>query len=38
MLAKAVEPIYKARGIATNLNNEPAPVEKEDDVFSGMFV
>lgn len=38
MVAKALEPLYKARGIATNLGNEPEPVQKEDGVFSGLFM
>ena len=38
MVKKALEPVYKSRGIATNLNNEPEPVKKEDDLFAGMFM
>ena len=37
-VAKAVEPLYKARGIVTNLNGEPEPVGKSDDLFDGLFV
>ncbi len=36
--AKALEPLYKSRGLATNLNNEPEPVKKEDDLFAGVFM
>jgi hypothetical protein len=38
MVKKALEPIYKSRGIPTNLNNELEPVRKSEDVFDGMFV
>ena len=38
MLREALYPVYKSRGIATNLNNEPEPVKKDDDLFAGMFV
>lgn len=38
MMKKALEPVYKARGIATNLNDEPEPVKKESDVFAGLFM
>ena len=38
MLREALDPVYKSRGIATNLNNEPEPVKKDDDLFAGMFV
>lgn len=38
MVEKALEPLYKARGIATNLNNEPEPISKENDVFTGLFM
>ncbi len=38
MMKKALEPVYASRGIPTNLNNEPEPVEKNDDVFSGLFM
>lgn len=37
-VAKAVEPLYKARGIVTNLNGEPEPVGKSDDLFDGLFL
>ncbi|MGN0613034.1 MAG: XkdF-like putative serine protease domain-containing protein [Porcipelethomonas sp.] len=37
-VAKAVKPLYKARGMATNLNNEPEPVKKESDLFAGVFM
>ena len=32
-VAKALEPLYKSRGIATNLNNEPEPVVKEEEHY-----
>lgn len=38
MVKSAMEPLYKARGIVTNLNGEPEPVGKSDDIFDGMFV
>lgn len=38
MLREALEPVYKSRGLSTNLNNEPEPVKKEDDLFAGMFM
>ena len=38
MVKKALEPVYKSRGISTNLNNEPEPVKKESDVFAGLFM
>lgn len=37
-VAKAVEPLYQSRGIATNLNNEPEPVKKDADLFAGVFM
>lgn len=38
MVKSAMEPLYKARGIVTNLNGEPEPVGKSDDLFDGLFV
>ena len=38
MVKSAMEPLYKARGIVTNLNGEPEPVGKSDDLFEGLFV
>ena len=38
MVKSAMEPLYKARGIVTNLNGEPEPVNKSDDLFEGLFV
>lgn len=38
MVKSAMKPLYEARGIASNLNNEPEPVGKSDDIFEGMFV
>lgn len=38
MVQKALEPLYKARGIPTNLNNEPEPVKKSEDEFVGVFI
>ena len=38
MVKSAMEPLYKARGIVTNLNVEPEPVGKSDDLFDGLFV
>lgn len=38
MMKKSLEPVYKSRGIATNLNNEPEPVKKDADLFAGLFV
>lgn len=38
MLQKALEPLYQARGIPTNLNNEPEPVKKSEDEFAGVFI
>ena len=38
MMKKALEPVYKSRGIVTNLNGEPEPVGKSDDPFEGLFV
>ncbi len=38
MVKSAMEPLYKARGIVTNLNGEPEPVGKSDDLFNGLFV
>ena len=39
MITAAIEPILKARGIPSNLNDEQKPVEKgEADVFDGFFV
>lgn len=37
-VCKAIEPLYKARGIATNLNDEPETISKSDDTFAGLFV
>lgn len=38
MVKSAMEPLYKARGIVTNLNGEPEPVGKSNDLFEGLFV
>lgn len=38
MVKKALEPVYRSRGIATNLNNEPEPVKKDADLFAGLFM
>lgn len=38
MVKSAMEPLYKARGIVTNLNGEPEPVGKSGDLFEGLFV
>lgn len=38
MVKSAMEPLYKARGIVTNLNGELEPVGKSDDLFDGLFV
>ena len=38
MVKSAMKPLYEARGIVTNLNGEPEPVGKNDDIFDGMFV
>ncbi|MEI2987754.1 MAG: XkdF-like putative serine protease domain-containing protein [Oscillospiraceae bacterium] len=38
MVKSAMEPLYKARGIVTNLNGEPVAVGKSDDLFDGLFV
>lgn len=38
MVKSAMEPLYKARGIVTNLNGEPEPLGKSDDLFDGLFV
>lgn len=38
MMKKALDPVYKSRGIATNLNNEPEPVKKDADLFAGVFM
>ena len=38
MVKSAMEPLYKARGIVTNLNGEPESVGKSDDLFNGLFV
>lgn len=38
MVKSAMKPLYEARGIVTNLNGEPEPVGKSDDIFDGMFV
>lgn len=38
MVKKALEPVYKSRGISTNLNNEADPIKKDDDLFAGMFM
>lgn len=38
MMKEALEPVYKSRGIVTNLNNEPEAVKKESDVFAGLFM
>ncbi|MCM1228030.1 MAG: hypothetical protein NC320_11525 [Clostridium sp.] len=37
MIKESLEPLYKSRGIPTNLNSEPDTVEKSGDVFSGLF-
>ena len=33
IVQKALEPLYQARGIPTNLNNEPEPVKKSDEHY-----
>lgn len=38
MVKSAMGPLYKARGIVTNLNGEPESVGKSDDLFNGLFV
>lgn len=38
MMKKALEPVYKSRGIVSNLNDEQEPVSKSDDMFDGLFV
>ena len=38
MVKSALQPLYKARGIVTNLNGEPEPIGKSDDPFEGLFV
>lgn len=38
MVKSAMKPLYETRGIVTNLNGEPEPVGKNDDIFDGMFV
>ena len=38
MVKSAMEPLYKARGIVTNLNGELEPVGKSNDLFEGLFV
>ena len=38
MVKSAMKPLYESRGIVTNLNGEPEPVGKSDDIFDGMFV
>lgn len=38
MVKSAMKPLYEARRIVTNLNGEPEPVGKSDDIFDGMFV
>ena len=34
----AMEPLYKARGIPSNLDSQAEPVGKSEDQFAGVFI